>query len=378
MVWLLESRVKAAIEHAEATGYTPSAEQRAEFSAISQNDGGIFSVAGDQAEVRVEGVLTKQPSFLAWLFGGGNATYKDIADSLAQAQADPQVKNISMRIDSPGGNFDGLFIAIAAMQSVTKPITAYVEDLAASAAFALAANADRIVVRDKSTRVGSIGVVAGFMTDDDMIEITSTQAPKKRPDPTTADGIAAIREEIDAMHDLFVDTIATGRGTTPANVNATFGMGACFLAEKALELGMIDAIGEQTTDQPATTPTANSGINHKLEIKTMDLAELKVQHPATYAAAVQEGTAQERDRVTAHVTMGEASGDIKTALTAIQDGSAMTGALSAKYMAASMNRGDVNARQQDEVPAVTTDANAGADTAAQQVAALVAKKSGVK
>ena len=34
-------------------------------------------------------------------------TYKDIADSLAQAQADPRVKNISMRIDSPGGNFDG-------------------------------------------------------------------------------------------------------------------------------------------------------------------------------------------------------------------------------------------------------------------------------
>lgn len=377
MVWLLEARVKAAIEHAEATGYTPSAEQRAEFSAISQNDGGIFSVAGDQAEVRVEGVLTKQPSFLAWLFGGGNATYKDIADALAQAQADPQVSRISMRIDSPGGNFDGLFIAIAAMQAVTKPITAYIEDLAASAAYALASNADRIVVRDKSTRVGSIGVVAGFVTDEDMVEVTSTQAPKKRPDPTSADGIAAIREEIDAMHDLFVETIATGRGTTPASVNATFGMGACFLAEQALALGMIDAIGEQL-ENPTTTPAAKSGNIHKLEIKTMDLAELKVQHPATFAAAVQEGVTQERDRVAAHVTMGEASGDIKTALSAINDGSVMTAALTAKYMAANMNRRDVTARQDDEAPPVTTDINAGPDTAAQQVAALVAKKSGVK
>lgn len=92
----------------------------------------------------------------------------------------------------------------------------------------------------------------------------------------------------------------------------------------------------------------------------MDLNTLKAQHADVYAAAVQEGVTQERDRVGAHVTMGEASGDMKTAITAINDGSAMTAQLQATYMAAGMNRQDVNNRQDDDAGADAGD-GAGAD-----------------
>ena len=89
----------------------------------------------------------------------------------------------------------------------------------------------------------------------------------------------------------------------------------------------------------------------------MDLQTLKAQHPDVYAAAAQEGRTEERDRVGAHLTMGEASGDMKTAIDAVQDGSAMTATLQAKYMAAGMNRSDVQARQDDD----DAEANAGDD-----------------
>lgn len=90
----------------------------------------------------------------------------------------------------------------------------------------------------------------------------------------------------------------------------------------------------------------------------MDLQKLKVEHPAVYAAAMQDGQEVERDRVSAHLTMGKASGDMATAMTAVKDGSLMTASLQATYMAAGMNRRDTEDRQDDE-----TDVSAAANNA---------------
>ena len=178
----------------------------------------------------------------------------------------------------------------------------------------------------------------------------------------TEEGRAVIREELDALHDLFVESIAEGRGVSADNVNAKFGEGATLLAGEALKRGMIDSI---TTKQA----TANSGGNQQ-EAKSMDLQTLKAQHPDVYAAAAQEGVNQERDRVGAHLTMGKASGDMETAISAVEDGSAMTATLQAKYMAAGMNRADVQARQDDDAEAGAAD-NANASDADAEAAAGV-------
>lgn len=371
MTWLLESRVKAGIEHAEATGYTPTADQQTQF--MLERDGqDVLTTAGNQAQVSVSGVLTKTPSFLARVFGGGNTTYADISDALTRADADPSVAGINLRVDSPGGTFDGLFGLIATMQSVKKPITAHVDGLAASAAYAIVSQADKIVARDKSARFGSIGVAATVpMPSQYSKDITSTDAPKKRPDVSTDEGVAAVREELDAMHDLFVDTIAAGRGTTVKKVNSTYGQGACLLAEAALKLGMIDAIGD-------STPETNAAPSGKPETRTMDLATLQAQHPATFAAAVQQGVDQERDRVSAHAIMGQESGDMATAMTAIKEGTIMTATLQATYMAAGMSKRDIAARQQDEPSADNVDPSAPQTSQADAVAALVAQRMGVK
>lgn len=113
----------------------------------------------------------------------------------------------------------------------------------------------------------------------------------------------------------------------------------------------------------------------------MDLKTLQAQHPDVYTAAVQQGVDQERDRVTAHLTMGEASGDNKTAFAAIKDGSEMTATLQATYMTAGMNRSDVAARQDDDAGADAGD-NAGASDdqgdAADAVASMVESKLGME
>ena len=320
----------------------------------------MLTVAGDNAEISVKGVITKSPSFMAMIFGGGNTTYPEIISAIAAAEQDDSVSNITFTVDSPGGHFDGLFDTLAAIQSAKKPTKAIISNVGASAAFAIASQADEVVASNIAARIGSVGVVATFSLNENEISITSTDAPKKRPDITTDEGVAMVREELDAMHEIFVDAIAEGRGTTTSKVNADFGQGSTVLANEALKRGMIDTVATSSLSvvKNTTTTTANSG--KQPEATTMDLKQLQAQHPETYAAAVQAGKDEERDRVSAHLMMGESSGDMKTACTAIKDGSGMTATLQATYMTAGMNRSDMTSRQEDDISA-----NAGDNATAQ-------------
>ena len=385
-MWLLEASVRQAIEQAQKSGVMPTLQQQVEYEArysasASESNWRILVVAGNNAEVAVKGVITKAPSFLAMLFGGGNTTYGEIISALAEAERDDTVDNITLSIDSPGGHFDGLFDTLAAIQSTTKPIKAIISNVGASAAFAIASQADEIVASNRAARIGSVGVAATFEVSDREITITSTDAPKKRPDVTTAEGRAMVREELDAMHKIFVDSIAEGRSVSTEKVNAEFGQGATLLAGEALKRGMIDAVAEPTLKvvESTKTTTARSGGNQP-EAGNMDLKTLQAQHPDVYTAAVQQGVDQERDRVTAHLTMGEASGDTKTAYGAIKDGAEMTATLQATYMTAGMNRSDVTARQDDDASADAGD-NAGASDdqgdSADAVASMVETKLGM-
>ena len=387
-MWLLVAAVRQAIEQAYQNGVIPSAEQQAEYAArygdYESDTSRVLAVAGDVAEIRVGGVITKAPSLMAMLFGGGNVTYTEIGQALAEADANPAVKRAEMRIDSPGGSIDGLFDAIAAMQAFSKPLKAVVHNQAASAAYALASQADEVVASNRAVRFGSIGIVGRFGMDESIIEITSTLAPKKRPDLTTEDGRAMVREELDALHEIFVDAIATGRDTTAEKINAEYGQGATLLAGEALKRGMIDGIAEaplRVVGKSQSTTTARSGGGNP-EIGPMDLNTLRAQHPDVYAAAVEQGVTQERDRVGAHLTMGNASGDMATAIKAVTEGSAMTASLQATYMAAGMNRRDQSNRQEDDAAAAGADGAAAAGAtdgpdAADQVCGAVEAALGI-
>jgi len=354
-MWLLLQSVLNDIQDARASGVKFTAEQVATFEA---SDGeSIMALAGNSAEIHVKGVLTNTPDMFARWFGGGNTTYPAIIAALAEADANPEVKQIVMRFDSGGGAVNGMFDAIAAMQTTKKPIKAIVGTMAASAAYGLASQADEMVAHNRASAVGSIGVVVDAFVSESRVSITSSNAPDKRPDVTTEKGKATIIAQLDAIAGLLDEAVAEGRNTTVEKVNADFGQGGILLADEALKRGMIDSI---STNKPATA--TNGG--KPQEQRSMDLQTLKAQHPDVYAAAAQEGRTEERDRVGAHLTMGEASGDMKTAIGAVQDGSAMTATLQAKYMAAGMNRSDVQARQDDDAEAnAGDDANAGEEEA---------------
>lgn len=327
MNWLLEKNVLDSIIRVSSE-LIPSAEERRSH-AISVNQRSLISKRDNVATIKVQGTLTDSPNILAELFGGGNTTYGELLEDLASANFDDDVDSILLAIDSPGGEATASWVSVMdAIKDSKKPVTALVGTMAASAAYGIASQAGRILAQNRMSSVGSIGVVAGFFVEDDIVEITSTDAPEKRPNVRTEEGVGSVRKQLDAMHNVFAEAVARGRNTTVATVNEKFGKGAMVLAQDAIDAGMIDDFFSVDKESPR-----------------MDIETLKMEHRGVFDAVV----AQERDRVCAHLKLGHDSGDMQTAITAIKEGSTLTQELQAIYLSASMKKKDIDARSNDDV-----------------------------
>jgi len=285
-MWLLKSEVFAELRSAQAGGLRPSAEQQSQFiSSVvrpqASGDAGIYAVAGDTAQIDVVGVLSPRPSFLLWLLGYAQTTYAEIQQSLATAANDTKVQRVVMVVDSPGGHVDGLFDTLAAIEAFSKPITV-TASCACSAAYAIAAAAGPITATSAAAEFGSIGVAVAVALDDETVDITSTEAPHKRPNASTPEGQAVIREHLDAVHELFADAIARGRASSVADVNANYGRGATLLAGAAKQRGMVDAIaGKQSQARSQSDESAIGNISPHMT-RALELCE----HPGGPLTAV--------------------------------------------------------------------------------------------
>lgn len=337
---LAEARMRCG-DHSQVTAWEQAEARRDEANEDGQGQlPRNMTIAGNTAEIRVEGVLTKRPDFFAAWFGGGNTTYASIRNALAIASADPNVKTIVLAVDSPGGTVDGLFEtldAIASTRANSGKTLRVRADNALSAAYGIAAAGGAIEATGRGASFGSIGAAVSFFVDPQVVTLTNTDSPDKRPDVTTDAGKAVIVAYLDQIQDELVRAIARGRDVKASAVSDTYGRGASFIAAHALKLGMIDKI--------ASTPL-RAVTNRKTNAMSDETAESRAETTRTIeAASLQRGVTQERDRVLAHLQMGEAAGDMSIALEAIRAGAGMTLELNARYMSAGMNRTDRSKRQ---------------------------------
>ena len=197
------------------------------------------------ATIPVDGPIFRHANMFTEISGA--TSISSLALDLRVAADDPKVDAIILNIDSPGGEVTGVqeFADQIAETAKIKPVVAYVDGNAASAAYWLASAASAIVM-PRTGAVGSIGVVCTVekpRDDDDFIEIVSTHAPTKRVDPTTDEGHAEILTHIDDLEEVFIADVANHRGVSVATVISDFGGGSMLVGKKALDAGMVDMIG---------------------------------------------------------------------------------------------------------------------------------------
>lgn len=192
----------------------------------------------------------------------GATSVQALARDFNRVVKDPAVNGIVLSIDSPGGEVNGIqeFAAMVYAARGQKPITAYVGDLGASAAYWIASAADEVIVAPTSL-VGSIGVVAAVRdpskTNAKDIEFVSSQSPKKRADPTTESGRTQLQTIVDDIAAVFVASVALHRGISEAKVVADYGQGGVFVGRAAVAAGLADRLGsfEQVLTEARTPKT---------------------------------------------------------------------------------------------------------------------------
>lgn len=205
------------------------------------------TVKAGSAIIPIHGVLTARGGFWAFLTGG--TSYAEIRAGFQRAIEDETVDRIILDINSPGGEVDGLAELaeeITAARS-TKEIVAYVSNLGCSAAYWLACSAGKIIIHPTAV-VGSIGTVLSICKDEgDVVDIVSSQSPKKVPDVATPEGRAQLQAYVDRCADFFIHAVARARGVTPADVVSRFGAGDVVFGEDAVGRGMADVVGNFKT-----------------------------------------------------------------------------------------------------------------------------------
>jgi ClpP class serine protease len=209
-----------------------------------------FDVAGRFAVVSICGVLTQRESW--W-----GDDYGAIKSRVAQALASEQPE-VLLRLDSPGGDFAGCLDLARELRTMAaaagKPLVAFTDRQAASAAYALASAASEIVVTD-SAMVGSIGVWAPLIDQTALdkamglnIQIAASGTAKSDRNPHVAitdDSFARLLAQVNDMAGLFFELVSEHRGLAVSRVKAQ--EGAEFLGARAVAVGFADRIA--TFDQ---------------------------------------------------------------------------------------------------------------------------------
>jgi len=200
------------------------------------------------AIVNVEGAITTgEASF-------GVAGSDTIVKNIRKAIKDDDVKALVLRVNSPGGGVYASELITNALQEFKdtgRPIVSSMGDIAASGGVWVTTLSDEIWAKNE-TLTGSIGVYATIPTFENLYDwvgiqvdgTSSTKAGEWDPRSPMPENVKnAIQASVDSTYDNFVDKVSMNRDMRYEEVHAV-AKGRIWSGEKALQLGLVDKIGD--------------------------------------------------------------------------------------------------------------------------------------
>ena len=204
--------------------------------------------------------------------GSGLVSYEGFKFQLDRAVKNDKIKSIILDIETPGGQAIGAFEAARAVRNAAKikPVYAVVNGMAASAGYAMASGATRIITTESGLS-GSIGVVALHLDHseqlaDEGIKPTFIHAGAHKVDgnplePLTDEVKEEWQAEIQETYELFLDTVAAGRGSRLSKEQARDTQARTFMGQAAVDAGLADAVGtfEEVLEEAAARARRSGG-----------------------------------------------------------------------------------------------------------------------
>ena len=190
--------------------------------------------------------------------GRGSLNDNTLAPLIEKAFSRGKPDAVAIEINSPGGSPVQSSLIAARIRRLADekniPVIAFVEDVAASGGYWLAASADEIWA-DESSVVGSIGVIsAGFGAHVFLARqgverrVHTAGKSKSMMDPFKPEKPADVKKLkgwLDDLHTTFIDYVKSRRGPKLSD-NPDLFTGEVFIGQKGVDEGLVDGIGHLT------------------------------------------------------------------------------------------------------------------------------------
>ena len=204
-----------------------------------------------------------------------NIYSENLSKTIRKAREDDNVKAIVLRVNSPGGSAVASAIIGRELDLTkeVKPIIVSMGNYAASGGYWISAKADYIYA-DPTTLTGSIGVFGtfpnaqGFLND--KIGLTFDVAKTNEnadfgtiTQPLTEFQYGKLQENVVKTYDQFTKRVAEGRGLTQSYVDS-IGQGRVWAGIDAIEIGLVDQLGDMEDAIAYAAEKANLGSDYKV------------------------------------------------------------------------------------------------------------------
>lgn len=267
-----------------------------------------LTMLGDVAVIRIEGLILNKSTWITDFLG--LVTYEGIRQDLAEAVAENPTA-IILHMASPGGTAYGVMDTADMIKQIDSkiPVYSYVDTIAASAAYWLAASA-REVIAHPMAETGSIGTFTKLVShyradreggyDVETIRAGEFKALGQSSEEITDKARGTLQKGVDRINEFFTTAVKRYRNLTDTQLREEAGEGRTFIGKDGKSVGLVDEIGKfseiYTRIEKAHRRTAKSGSAGRAP--AMQESEDMKRRKLTEAGilAVQAGT----------VTMGDA------------------------------------------------------------------------
>lgn len=206
--------------------------------------------AGKIGLIDIHGSLTNKP--VVSLCGATGTSYAGLLDQ-ASSLIDTGCKTLVFDVSSGGGEAFNCFQTGNDLRKMADDndveIIAYVQDCAASAAYALTCIADEVIAHPQGM-VGSVGVLVALMNNSKALEKAGvsrtfvTAGANKIPFDDNGEFregfLADLQDQVNELYEQFCEHVSSYTGLSVEDVKAT--EASVFRAPKALELGLINSV----------------------------------------------------------------------------------------------------------------------------------------
>ena len=297
-----------------------------------QDDLFVFEPSTRTAVIAVDGVIAKHSRMVNDVSQPRGTSVEVLREQLSAAVQDSRVDSIFLQIESPGGSINGVADLGDAIYraSMEKPIVAFADDSACSAAYWIGSQAN-LFYATQTALIGSIGVymmsvVSSAAAEQEGLKFKIYRSGQHKgvghPGVAITDeNDAAAQVIVDDSFGIFLNAILRGRamhGLTADNLR-DLADGRCFVGQVAVANKLVDGIMTLEAALLAPRPQVRTEAVMDTAAKTKKESQIMVDEKATEqeqapAVDVEAVAKTERERVMALSALlaGDDFADVRT------------------------------------------------------------------